>query len=38
MREGDAILAVPKPVDQSIKETSTWLRVIRDKTTGAAAS
>ncbi|WP_173931715.1 methylenetetrahydrofolate reductase C-terminal domain-containing protein [Chelativorans sp. Marseille-P2723] len=27
MRRGDAILAVQKPVDQSLRETSAWLRV-----------
>jgi Methylene-tetrahydrofolate reductase C terminal len=27
MQEGDAILDVQKPVDQSLKETSSWLRV-----------
>lgn len=27
MRGGDAILAVQKPVDQSLRETSSWLRV-----------
>jgi len=27
MRNGDAILAVQKPVDQSLRETSAWLRV-----------
>jgi Methylene-tetrahydrofolate reductase C terminal len=32
MAEGDKILDVQKPVDNSIKETSTWLRVIREKT------
>ncbi len=29
---GDTILDVQQPVDQSIRETSTWLRVVRDKT------
>ncbi|MCU0790059.1 MAG: methylenetetrahydrofolate reductase C-terminal domain-containing protein [Nitratireductor sp.] len=37
MEAGDAILDVQKPVDQSIKETSTWLRVIREKTAGSVA-
>ena len=37
MAEGDTILNVQQPVDQSIKETSTWLRVVREKTVGAAA-
>ena len=32
MTEGDKILDVQRPVDNSIKETSTWLRVIREKT------
>jgi hypothetical protein len=32
MAEGDKILDVQRPVDNSIKETSTWLRVIREKT------
>ena len=27
MKRGDAILAVQKPVDQSLRETSAWLRV-----------
>jgi hypothetical protein len=27
MVKGDAILAVQKPVDQSLRETSAWLRV-----------
>jgi hypothetical protein len=36
MSEGDKILDVQKPVDNSIKETSTWLRVVREKN-GAAA-
>jgi len=27
MVEGDAILNVQKPVDQSLRETSAWLRV-----------
>jgi Methylene-tetrahydrofolate reductase C terminal len=29
MDEGDAILAVQKPVDNALKETSSWLRVTR---------
>lgn len=37
MAAGDTILDVQKPVDQSIRETSTWLRVVREKTQGAAA-
>ena len=36
MQDGDKILDVQKPVDNSIKETSTWLRLVREKT-GAAA-
>jgi hypothetical protein len=36
MAQGDTILNVQQPVDQSIKETSTWLRVVREKTAGAA--
>ncbi len=36
MADGDKILDVQKPVDNSIKETSTWLRLVREKT-GAAA-
>jgi Methylene-tetrahydrofolate reductase C terminal len=32
MAEGDKILDVQKPVDNSIKETSSWLRVVREKT------
>lgn len=36
MDGGDKILDVQKPVDNSIKETSTWLRVVREKT-GASA-
>jgi Methylene-tetrahydrofolate reductase C terminal len=35
MAEGDKILDVQKPVDNSIKETSTWLRRVRELT-GAA--
>ena len=31
MKDGDKILDVQKPVDNSIKETSTWLRVLREK-------
>ena len=27
MEKGDAIFAVQKPVDQSLRETSAWLRV-----------
>jgi hypothetical protein len=37
MSAGDAILDVQKPVDNSIKETSTWLRVVREKTGGIEA-
>ena len=37
MAHGDSILDVQKPVDNSIKETSTWLRVVRDKTAEALA-
>jgi Methylene-tetrahydrofolate reductase C terminal len=36
MAEGDKILDVQKPVDNSIKETSTWLRRVRELT-GASA-
>ena len=36
MAAGDKIFDVQKPVDNSIKETSTWLRLVREKT-GAAA-
>jgi hypothetical protein len=36
MSAGDAILDVQKPVDNSIKETSTWLRVVREKTAETA--
>jgi hypothetical protein len=32
MAEGDKILDVQKPVDNSIKETSTWLRRVRELT------
>ena len=44
MVHGDAILTVQKPVDQSLRETSAWLRVTalaaaeRDKAKGAAAA
>jgi Methylene-tetrahydrofolate reductase C terminal len=37
MAGGDKILDVQKPVDQSIKETSTWLRVVREKTMESTA-
>ncbi|WP_048646667.1 methylenetetrahydrofolate reductase C-terminal domain-containing protein [Nitratireductor soli] len=43
MRANDAILAVQKPVDQSLRETSAWLRVTalaaheRKNTSGTAA-
>lgn len=30
MRGGDAIMAVQKPVDQSLRETSAWLRVTAE--------
>jgi hypothetical protein len=36
MTGGDTILDVQKPVDNSIKETSTWLRIVREKTEAAA--
>jgi hypothetical protein len=36
MVRGDAILEVQKPVDQSLRETSTWMRVSRDKSAGAS--
>jgi hypothetical protein len=36
MAEGDKIFNVQKPVDNSIKESSSWLRIVREKT-GAAA-
>jgi hypothetical protein len=32
MSQGDKILDVQKPVDNSIKESSTWLRTVREKT------
>lgn len=35
MAGGDAILDVQKPVDHSIKETSTWLSITREKTVQA---
>ena len=38
MHEGDAILDVQKPVDQSIKETSSWLRVTKAAASQRAAS
>jgi hypothetical protein len=34
MREGDAILNVQKPVDQSLRETSAWLRVTAQAAAG----
>jgi hypothetical protein len=43
MRKGDTILAVQKPVDQSLRETSAWLRVTalaaaeREKTKAGTA-
>lgn len=33
MTGGRAILEVQRPVDHSLKGTSSWLRVVRDKTT-----
>jgi hypothetical protein len=30
MRGGDAILAVQRPVDYSLRETSAWLRVTAE--------
>jgi Methylene-tetrahydrofolate reductase C terminal len=36
MSGGTSILAVQKPVDHSRKGTSSWLRVVRDKTPAAA--
>jgi hypothetical protein len=38
MSEGNKIMDVQKPVDQSIRETSTWLRVIREKTNEGASA
>ena len=44
MVKGDAILDVQKPVDQSLRETSAWLRVTaqaaaaRDKAKAGAAA
>ncbi len=37
MEGGGKIMDVQKPVDQSIRETSTWLRVIREKTSESTA-
>ncbi|MGL4490333.1 MAG: methylenetetrahydrofolate reductase C-terminal domain-containing protein [Rhizobiaceae bacterium] len=37
MSGGNKIMDVQKPVDQSIRETSTWLRVIREKTNESAS-
>lgn len=37
MVEGDAILAVQKPVDNTLKETSSWLRVTKAAAEGAKA-
>ncbi len=34
MVNGDAILDVQQPVDQSLRETSTWMRVSREKSGG----
>ena len=36
MFDKDAILAVQEPVDHSIRETSTWLRVVRNKSETAS--
>jgi Methylene-tetrahydrofolate reductase C terminal len=36
MAGGTAILAVQKPVDHSRKGTSSWLRVVREKTAASA--
>ena len=38
MDGGNKIMDVQKPVDQSIRETSTWLRVIREKTSESASA
>ncbi len=37
MSDNTKIFEVQKPVDNSIKETSSWLRLMREKTTGKAA-
>jgi Methylene-tetrahydrofolate reductase C terminal len=37
MSEGDAILNVQKPVDNTLKETSSWLRVTKATAEGAKA-
>jgi Methylene-tetrahydrofolate reductase C terminal len=37
MIEGDAILTVQRPVDNSLKETSSWLRVTKSAATDAKA-
>ncbi len=37
MAAGDGILAVQPPVDQSLRETSSWLRVARRATAGREA-
>ncbi len=37
MSDNTKILEVQKPVDNSIKETSTWLRTMREKTADKAA-
>ncbi len=37
MEAGSKIMDVQQPVDQSIRETSTWLRIVREKTNGVNA-
>jgi hypothetical protein len=37
MDAGDTILGVQPPVDQSLRETSSWLRVVRLRTAGREA-
>jgi hypothetical protein len=38
MKGGDAILTVQKPVDQSLQETSAWLRVTAEAASEAEAA